>query len=732
MADDMEQQLSALREQLEALQATNERLLREQSTHLLPDAARPSTSTGHQVPFEKIVFIPRERKCSKFYGNDESSSVTIEDWVEEVRACIYDRNCTITEKIQFVLDHLGGEARMEIKLRPRSERDVPEKIFKILTDMYSGRKSYVKLQQQFFGRKQREGETLCEYSHALMSLMELIVNTNSDCVPNPDRVVRDQFVEHVRSVSLRRELKKLVRQTPTISLWQVREEAMRWLEESEVEYGQTNSASVFRQFNMELSDCNAVTVDRDAELTEIKNILKQQQVQISALTQGFESFKVRFETSRCSPQVEAVNSQPVNQPAPVQRQCLRCNRPGHLARYCRTPMPNEFRPKRRHANQSEAEPSPAAAVESHVIESEHVSSVEPVPVMSNLVAPCPVMEVVMGGVPIPCLIDTGSMVSTITESCFSKNFESLGSQKLQSCHWLKLKAANGLDIPYIGYLELDVVVQGQIILNCGILVVKDPPCPTFSKQKERTPGLVGMNILTQCYQQLLCQHGVALPSILSELQDNNLWKEAMLTCQQLEDQSSSCVGKIRVQSKAPVPIPAGCLVLVPATGPKGKVNSRSLVYLEPTDSDETHLPPGVLLSHALLAMENGLTHVPVVNVGTQVAYLQPRALLGALYPADILDVSEVDFKERLTSEGWMVFIEQHSVDVESDWTSLDGINLTNLNLEQQTIVKKLLSKYKGVFSRGDGDLGCTSLIEHQIPLVDKAPVRQRYRRIPPS
>lgn len=59
-----------------------------------------------------------------------------------------------------------------------------------------------------------------------MSLMELIVNTNSDCVPNPDRIVQDQFVEHVRSVSLRRELKKLVRQTPTISLWQVREEAM--------------------------------------------------------------------------------------------------------------------------------------------------------------------------------------------------------------------------------------------------------------------------------------------------------------------------------------------------------------------------------------------------------------------------------------------------------------------------------------------------------------------------
>lgn len=258
------------------------------------------------------------------------------------------------------------------------------------------------------------------------------------------------------------------------------------------------------------------------------------------------------------------------------------------------------------------------------------------------------------------------MVSTITESCFSNNFERLGPQKLQSCHWLKLKAANGLDIPYIGYLELDVVVQGQFISNCGILVVKDPPCPTFSKQKERTPGLVGMNILTQCYQQLLCQHGVALPSVLSELQDNNLWKEAMLRCQQLEDQSSSCVGKVRVQSKAPVPIPAGCLVFVPVTGPKGKVDSRYLVYLEPIDSDETHLPPGVLLSHALLTMDNGVTNIPVVNVGTQIAYLQPRALLGGLYLADMFDSEVIDFEERWTPDGWITSIEQHTVEVDPE------------------------------------------------------------------
>lgn len=37
-----------------------------------------------------------------------------------------------------------------------------------------------------------------------------------------------------------------------------------------------------------------------------------------------------------------------------------------------------------------------------------------------------------------------------------------------------------------------------------------------------------------------------------------------------------------------------------------------------------------------------------------------------------------------------------------------------------------------MFSAHDGDLGCTTPISHDIPLVDEAPVRQRYQRIPPS
>lgn len=124
--------------------------------------------------------------------------------------------------------------------------------------------------------------------------------------------------------------------------------------------------------------------------------------------------------------------------------------------------------------------------------------------MAPLLSPCPHVTVSLGGVLVPCLLDTGSMVSTVTESFFLKNVEPWGLEKLYSCHWLQLKAANGLDIPYIGYLELDVEVFGKVIPKRGVLIVKDPPGTT------QVSGVLGMNVIRECYNELFGQYGSAL------------------------------------------------------------------------------------------------------------------------------------------------------------------------------------------------------------------------------
>lgn len=68
----------------------------------------------------------------------------------------------------------------------------------------------------------------------------------------------------------------------------------------------------------------------------------------------------------------------------------------------------------------------------------------------SLIGKCPIVDGMMGGVEVKCLLDKGSMVTTITESFFKEAFKHLMTPRLRSCGWLALKAANGLDIPYVG------------------------------------------------------------------------------------------------------------------------------------------------------------------------------------------------------------------------------------------------------------------------------------------
>jgi len=111
---------------------------------------------------------------------------------------------------------------------------------------------------------------------------------------------------------------------------------------------------------------------------------------------------------------------------------------------------------------------------------------------STLLGKCPSVIVNMGGVNVPCLLDTSSMVTTVTESFFLEHFEPWGKQRLNDCGWLQLPAANGLSIPFVGYLELDFTILGRHIRNKGVLIVKDPPQVLSTLG---LPGLLGMNVI---------------------------------------------------------------------------------------------------------------------------------------------------------------------------------------------------------------------------------------------
>lgn len=213
----MEEQLKVLTELVQQLQTDNQQLQQElvrRSVVVVVEAqsasprrdvgARPSVNI---LASERYVYVPLERKCPRFSGRGSIDLLTVEDWVEEVRRSLIVRPVPVAEKALFIYDLLDGEAKAEAKFHPSSDQDDPEKIFTILLEMYGCSQSLVGLQKQFFQRRQLEGESLREYSHALMVLMEAMKCKNLTGICNPDHTLRDQFIEQMLDNTLRRELK---------------------------------------------------------------------------------------------------------------------------------------------------------------------------------------------------------------------------------------------------------------------------------------------------------------------------------------------------------------------------------------------------------------------------------------------------------------------------------------------------------------------------------------------
>lgn len=330
---------------------------------------------------------------------------------------------------------------------------------------------------------------------------------------------------------------------------------------------------------------------------------------------------------------------------------------------------------------------------------------------------CPHMAVSMGGVKVPCLVDTGSMVSTVTESFFTQYFELWGQEKLQSCHWLQLRAANGLAIPYIGYLELDIELCGKMVPQCGVLVVKDPPCGVSSQ----APGVLGMNVISRCYGELFKHHGSTLFNSPAVSRAPESIKQALHRCHHATTQPPDD-GKVKVCGKKAHYIPGGTLKTIPATCSESY--SGKAVLFESLDSS---LPAGLLISPSLVQVTRGTAYIPIVNVGITDVVLHPRTCIGTLssvhvvsLPAGVQAVSS-----EIASMG-------EKIVAPSVHEQIDALEVTGLSAEEQGRVRALLKDYSSVFSAHDGDLGCTNLVTHDIPLLDDTPVKQRYRRIPPS
>jgi hypothetical protein len=112
----MDVELQELRELVAQLKVDNERLRQEQAVAVPGPSSESSTSSVPPVApvttrnpiAERLVFVPRDRKCPMFRGK---SGMGLTEWLEEAQACMRARHLSTSEQAFFLFDHLEGEAR---------------------------------------------------------------------------------------------------------------------------------------------------------------------------------------------------------------------------------------------------------------------------------------------------------------------------------------------------------------------------------------------------------------------------------------------------------------------------------------------------------------------------------------------------------------------------------------------------------------------------------------------
>ena len=290
-----------------------------------PVSSSLSPATSSTVGQKQIVVFPRDKKIKNFTGRKTEGDQPVEDFIDVLKTTFEARDMTSAERVDFIMSHLEGPAKEEVRMYSKKERSNPDVLLEVLTQAFGEKRSSSQLLKLFYERKQKENETLCAYSYSLNELLKSATKADPKAVPDPEKTLRDQFADNVRDPFLRKELKKFIRERnpPFLDL---REEALRWSEEEERPQRSTPRPPLSQEVSVdtpESSQCSASSTN--TPMDKVLDVLLKQQKSLEELMSSIRDLK-QPRTQNSAKEWSGQHSNIV---------CFKCNKNGHIARNCR-------------------------------------------------------------------------------------------------------------------------------------------------------------------------------------------------------------------------------------------------------------------------------------------------------------------------------------------------------------------------------------------------------------
>ena len=417
--------------------------------------------------------------------------------------------------------------------------------------------------------------------------------------------------------------------------------------------------------------------------------------------------------------------------------------------------------------------------------------------MDKAVSQCPKVPVIVGGQTTTAMLDSGSEVTLIREGYFEKHLKPLitnSDKAKEEAKLFNLLSASETQMPVNCYFESDFELCGERVKGVGVLVVKDSARIPNIKRKDRSPILVGWNLIGIAFDQTCAKYGIEIfeqcrcPPNLSPLlfaqmltyyHTNVLQKANVKTSGvsaeskkklQNGDQDLGKVGRVTVgNSREPICVPAQSMLTVPG---KCVTRHKGPLYIE--SAENCNLPAGIVVNACYAYRQRH--KVPVILLITTDQNIWIRE---PYYAADAFDVErieteqvadlkltkdfdvEVNFitvpredvltqlvnqmkadteagkedkeEETLPEFGPRPDTEAESFDFQQEMSRLPfkfNMGDVDLTIDQQKRLINIIYDHQDVFSLHDGDLGTCDAVKHTIPTTTDKPVYLPHRAIP--
>ena len=335
------------------------------------------------------------------------------------------------------------------------------------------------------------------------------------------------------------------------------------------------------------------------------------------------------------------------------------------------------------------------------------------------------------------LFDTGAQVSIVSQFWLENNFPKTKLQNISEIldSELDLKAANGTNMQYLGWAEIDFAMASDdthdnIVVPFLVTSIKlDNPIIGYNVIEEAIKGNVPVcsstpnTSLVNSVTATFCKANTEnIPAFIDFVYENAI------------NDDDLCF--IKTNKKAQI-LPKQETITVHCRANVGVINSKTPVLFEPDVS--ISVSSGLELTQTLLVLPKGKSprvSIQIKNPSSHDILLKGRTVLGSLQLVKSVTPLAVKHREveqnPKTTQNVSVSLENAAAKANPASCNLDlnKFDLSGLTPEQRSCATQMLIEEADTFGTNDNDIGSIDDLKLKLSLDDPKPVQKSYNSIP--